>query len=118
MLKKHGQLFLSLAIIFDSTGIIFSWLAAYYVHFKTSFGPPLRYGTADLEIYLNSSIPVLIIFLLNTWVFGLYKPLRGKPITSEVSNLIKVISLSILLLTALTFFYREHSFSRIVVIYF
>ena len=118
MLKKHGQLFLSLAIIFDSTGIIFSWLAAYYVHFKTSFGPPLRYGTADLEIYLNSSIPVLIVFLLNTWVFGLYKPLRGKPITSEISNIIKVTSLSILLLTALTFFYREYSFSRIVVVYF
>ena len=44
MLKKHGQLFLTTVIIFDSIVIIFSWLVAYFVHFNTSFGPALRYA--------------------------------------------------------------------------
>ena len=44
MLKKHGQLFLTIAIIFDSIVISFSWFAAFYIHFKTSLGPPPRYA--------------------------------------------------------------------------
>ena len=118
MLKKHGQLFLTTIIFFDSVVISFSWLASYYLHFKSSFGPAPRYAIPEIEVYLIALILVWIVFMFNIWLCGLYKPLRGKPISTEFYNIIKVTVLSILILTASTFFYREESFSRIQAAYF
>ena len=118
MLKKHGQLFLTIIIFFDSVVISFSWLASYYLHFKSSFGPAPRYAIPEIEVYLIALILVWIVFMFNIWLCGLYKPLRGKPISTEFYNIIKVTVLSILILTASTFFYREESFSRIQAAYF
>jgi len=118
MLKKHGQLFLTTIIFFDSVVISFSWLVAYYLHFQSSFGPAPRYAIPEIEVYLIGLILVWIVFMFNIWLCGLYKPLRGKPISTEFYNIIKVTVLSILILTASTFFYREESFSRIQAAYF
>ena len=118
MLKKHGQLFLTTIIFFDSVVISFSWLAAYYLHFQSSFGPATRHAIPEIEVYLIGLIPVWIVFMFNIWLCGLYKPLRGKPISTEFYNIIKVTVLSILFLAASTFFYREVSFSRIQAAYF
>ena len=118
MLKKHGQLFLTIAIFFDSIVISFSWLASFYIHFKTSFGPPPRSVTPNIEIYLVALIPVLIVFMSSIRLCGLYQPQRGKLLGKYFFNVIKVTSISVLLLAAITFFYREGSFSRFVAIYF
>ena len=118
MLKKHGQLFLAVVIFFDSIVISFSWLAAFYIHFKTSLGPPARYAAPESEIYLLALVPVWIVFVFSIRIYGLYQPLRGKPLSTEFSKIIKVTSFSVLLLAALTFFYREESFSRFVAVYF
>jgi Undecaprenyl-phosphate glucose phosphotransferase len=48
----------------------------------------------------------------------LYEPLRGKPFTIEIYKIIKVTFLSVIILSASTFFYREGSFSRFVAAYF
>jgi len=118
MLRKYGQLFLTTVIIFDSIVIAFSWLAAYYIHFKTSFGPSPRHAIPEIDLYLAALIPIWIVFMFNARLCGLYKPLRGKPLSTEFYNIIKVVALSIPILATLTFFYREYSFSRIVVVYF
>ena len=118
MLKKHGQLFLTIAIFFDSIVISFSWLSAFYIHFKTSFGPPPRHTIPDIEIYLLALIPVWIVFMFTIRICGLYQPHRGKPLSGKFFNITKVTSLSILILAAITFFYREESFSRFVAVYF
>ena len=118
MLKKHGQLFLTLVTLFDSLVIFFSWFAAYFVHFKTSFGPPPRQGIPEIEVYLFALIPVWIVFMFSIRICGLYQPLRGKTISTEFFKIIQVTFLAIIILAALTFFYREESFSRFVAIYF
>ena len=118
MLKKHGQLFITTAIFFDSIVISFSWLAAFYIHFKTSFGPTPRHATPEIEIYLLALIPVWIVFMFIIRVCGLYQPQRGKRLSEFFFNIFKVTSLSVLILAAITFFYREGSFSRFVAVYF
>jgi Undecaprenyl-phosphate glucose phosphotransferase len=118
MLKKHGQLFLASVIILDSIAIIFSWLAAFYIHFETSFGPSPRYIIPEISIYLYALIPVWIVFLFSIRLCALYEPLRGKPFTIEIYKIIKVTFLSVIILSASTFFYREGSFSRFVAAYF
>ena len=110
MLKKHGQLFLTVVIIFDSIVIIFSWLAAFYLHFMTSFGPSPRYSTPEIDTYLLALIPVWAVFIVSIRLCDLYQPLRGKPFTAEIYKIIKVTLLSIMILSASTFFYREGSF--------
>ncbi|MCL0045272.1 undecaprenyl-phosphate glucose phosphotransferase [Nitrospinaceae bacterium] len=118
MLKKHGQLFLTIAIFFDSIVISFSWLAAFYIHFKTSWGPPPRHAIPGIEIYLLALIPVWIVFMSSIRVCGLYQPQRGKPLSGKIFNITKVTAISVLVLAAITFFYREESFSRFVAVYF
>jgi len=118
MLKKHGQLFLTIAIFFDSIVITFSWLAAFYIHFKTSFGPPPRHTIPDIEIYLVALIPVWIVFMSCIRICGLYQPQRRIPLSQKIFKITKATSLSVLILAAITFFYREESFSRYVAIYF
>ena len=118
MLKKHGQLFLTIATLFDSIVIFFSWLAAFNIHFKTSLGPPPRFATPEIDVYLLALIPIWVVFMFSIRISGLYQPLRGKPFSVEFFKIIKVTSLSVLTLAALTFFYREESFSRFVVVYF
>ena len=90
MLKKHGQLFLTVVIIFDSIVIIFSWLAAFYLHFMTSLGPSPRYSTPEIDTYLLALIPVWVVFIFSIRLCGLYQPLRGKPFTAEIYKIIKV----------------------------
>jgi Undecaprenyl-phosphate glucose phosphotransferase len=118
MLKKHGQLFLTIVIFFDSIVIIFSWLAAFYLHFQTSLGPSPRYSTPEIDTYLLALIPVWIVFIFSIRLCGLYQPLRGKSFTVEIYKIIKVTLLSVIILSASTFFFREGSFSRFVAAYF
>ena len=118
MLKKHGQLFLTAIIFFDSLAIVFSWLFAHHLHFETPFGPSPRAGTPELEVYYLALIPIWMVLMLNAKLLGLYKPLRGKSISIDFYNIVKVTILSTLILTAATFFYRGESFSRVVTVYF
>ncbi len=118
MLKKHGQLFLTAIILFDSLAVASSWFFAYFLHFKTSFGPTPRGGVPDLEVYYLALLPIWIVFMFNAKLLGLYKPLRGKPVSIDFYNISKVTILSVLILTAATFFYRSESFSRVVTVYF
>ena len=108
MLKKHGQLFLTLVTLFDTIVICFSWLAAFYIHFKTSFGPPPRQGIPEIEVYLFALIPVWIVFISSIRICGLYQPLRGKPLSTEFFKIFKVTFLAVVILAAITFFYREN----------
>jgi len=117
MLKKHGQLFLSSLFIFDSLAILFSWLLAYIIRFKIEL-IPVTMGTPPMEDYYDALIPIWIVFLINIKVCGLYQPLRGRSGFTEFFAIVKVTSISVLILTAVTFFYREFSYSRVVVVYF
>ena len=117
MLKKHSQLFLSGLIVSDSLVVLFSWFAAYWLRINLPW-IPLTSGEPLFEAYAWSAIPVLIVFMINARNFGLYRPLRGKSFLSELTTLVKVVLFTGLMLTALAFFYRGDSFSRVIAAYF
>ena len=114
MLKKYNQLFLSALIFSDSLVILSSWIGAYYLRFHTNW-IPLSNGIPPVEKYQFLLLPVLILFLFNFKVVGLYQPLRGKSLWVDYYNIIKANTISVLILSALLFFYREDSYSRITV---
>ncbi len=117
MLKKHGQLFLSALVVSDSLAILSSWLLAYTIRFELQFFP-VTLGVPPLSRYVEALVPIWIVFMISIRAFGLYRPRGDKPGGSEALAILKVTSFSVLVLTALTFFYREFSYSRIVTLYF
>lgn len=114
MLKKYSQLFLSALIISDSLVILACWIGAYYVRFHSGW-VPITQGIPPFEQYQVLLIPVWLLFLFNFKMVGLYQPLRGKSLWVDCYNIIKANTISVLILSALLFFYREESYSRIVV---
>jgi Undecaprenyl-phosphate glucose phosphotransferase len=117
MLKKYGQFFASILFISDSLIVFFSWISAYSIRFQWGiFSSPQ--GVPPFDVYLLTSIPIWIIFSLNIKWFNLYEPLRGKSAAFEYFSIIKVASVSVLMLTAVSFFYRGVSYSRLTVIIF
>lgn len=114
MLKKYNQLFLSALIISDSLVILFSWIGAYYIRFHSDW-IPLAHDVPSFEPYQILLIPVWLLFLFNFKLVGLYQPLRGKSPWVDYYNIIKANTISVLILSALLFFYGEDSFSREVV---
>ena len=117
MLKKHGQLFLSALVVSDSLAILSSWLLAYFIRFELQIFP-VTLGVPPLARYVEALVPIWIVFMISIRALGLYRPRGDKPGTGEVLSILKVTSFSVLVLTALTFFYREFSYSRIVTLYF
>lgn len=114
MLKKHNQLFLSALIISDSLVILCCWIGAYYFRFQSGWIPQYN-DVPSFSQYQILLVPVWILFMLNFRIVGLYKPLRGKSLWVDYYNIIKANTISVLMLSALLFFYREESFSRIVI---
>ena len=117
MIRKHSQLYSTAILVFNSFAVAFAWLFAYLTRFELEIiwaagGVPVE------NMYLYALVPVLVIFYINSRILGHDKPISMHPPTIEYFSILKLTSLSVLLLTAITFFYREISFSRIMAVYF
>lgn len=63
-------------------------------------------------------IPILLIWGFAFRAFGLYRPRRIASHLSEVFDITKACILSVLVLVAVTFFFRQYEFSRLVFLFF
>jgi Undecaprenyl-phosphate glucose phosphotransferase len=117
MLKKHSQLFISLAFISDLIVISLSWILAYLIRFEFRIGVVTE-GEVSFSEYMTL-LPVIILFsAIILRYFGLYLPKRGSSFIYEFLNIFKTSTITVLLLIVITFFYRTYSYSRAVMIFF
>lgn len=117
MLKKHQQTFALLFILSDIFIITISWILAYLLRFKVDIVPVTK-GIPHFRTYLE-----LLIFIILIWISvfrwaKLYTPRRGRSIIDEFFSIFKASNIAIIILIALTFFYRQYSYSRMVIVYF
>ncbi len=117
MLKKYAQVFISILFIADLAAVVFSWLASFFIRFSMGLFP-LGNAVPLFSDYLTFLLFISIVFPVCLIGGGLYKPMRGRKQFDEFVDIIKTVSLSIVILTAITFFYRENSYSRIVMVLF
>ena len=117
MLKKHSQFFESLLFIADIAIIVASWLLSYYLRFHTAF-VPIDKGIPPIRIYILLIIPIILIWGFVFKYFGLYRPRRIASHLSELFDITKACAVSILVLIAVTFVYRQYEFSRLVFLFF
>lgn len=117
MLKKHSQFIESLLFISDLVIIAASWLLSYYLRFYSGL-LPIDKGVPPLRFYMLLIIPILLIWGFAFKAFGLYKPKRMASHLSELFDITKACILAVLILIAVTFFFRQYEFSRLVFLLF
>jgi len=117
LIRKHSQIYSTAIIFFNSIAVALAWLFAYLTRFELElFLPAIK--IPDDTMYLYSLLPILLVFYASNRVLGHGKVLSRYSPTSEYFYILKLTSLSVLILTAGTFFYREFSYSRIMAVYF
>jgi Undecaprenyl-phosphate glucose phosphotransferase len=95
----------------DLAVIASCWLVAYGVRF---LGPWAVAGeaAAPFQPYLWMLGPILLIWAMAFRVFDLYRPRRISTRSREVWDIAKAATVAVLILMAVSFLYRDFSFSR------
>ncbi len=119
MLKRHNQLFVASLMLADLLLTGLTWFAVYHLRYQF---PPTR----DLFITFFHALPVApsfeeyryavaVVLLVSAFCYrasGLYLPRREGTLMSEVIDVCKACFLSVLVLLAVSVFYRGFETSR------
>ncbi len=115
MLKKHTQLFEAFFTASDLLVASLAWGLAYWVRFSSGL-IPVEKGIPELVDYARILLFIWLVWAYVFRKFGLYRPMRGSNRAREAWKVIRANSLSVVVLLALTYLFREKSvpFSRLV----
>ena len=117
LIRKHSQVYSTVVIVFNIIAVTLAWLFAYLTRFELElFSPAIR--TPGEIMYLYSLLPIWLVFYASSRILGHSQLLKRHTPTSEYFSILQLTSLSVLILTAGTFFYRDFSYSRIMTVYF
>lgn len=117
MLKRHSDFLKSLLFLFDLVVICACWVAAYYIRFSGALAPVTK-GTPPIAPYLWLLVPIIVVWAISFQTFNLYRPRRIGSHLAEFLDLAKANTLSVVILLAATFFFRDYEYSRLVVLCF
>ena len=117
MLKRHANFFKSFLFLLDLATITVAWIGAYFIRFNIQFIPVTK-GIPALSDYFLLLVPIYVIWMFSFHWFDLYRPRRISSRVSEVWDMVKANTLSVLALASFAFFIRDTEFSRLVFAYF
>jgi len=117
MAMKRFQVFLTLLFIADQVIIWGCWTLGYYSRFAWVNYPQANY-IPPFDAYLQISWVVVILGVVSFAYGKMYHRKRIFHYRSEAGAIFKAMALLYLGLIASSFFYRDHSFSRVQSIYF
>jgi len=118
VLRARSRLLEQVMLAGDLLLVAGSWLLAYFVRFHVA-GPRARYGIPPVGPYLLMLLPILIVWGMAFRGFDLYRPRRIGSRLSEVADVAKASSVgALVLVSVMTFFFREYDYSRVVIVYF
>ena len=117
MIRRYGQLNVALLFAGDVVALGLSWIVSYLLRFRLEI-IPVTLGLPPVSDYL-----VLLPFVWLAWIMAarlthLYWFRVGLKSTVEIGRLTRTMAWTVLMIIALTFFYRETSYSRIMVVFF
>jgi Undecaprenyl-phosphate glucose phosphotransferase len=118
VLRAYSRLLEQVMLVGDLLLVAGSWLLAYVARFYV-IGPQSRHGIPPLEPYLLMLLPILIVWGIAFRAFDLYHPRRIGSRLSEVAGIAKASTVgALVLVSVMTFFFREYDYSRVVIVYF
>ncbi len=115
MRSGHSRRMVTATILVDTAMIVASFIVAYFFRFMG--GLPTELGVPPLSNYWHALFGIIPVYL---WLFreaGLYQPSRHMRRIEEIFLVVKVVTYAVILLMALTFFYREFSYSRLYLVF-
>jgi exopolysaccharide biosynthesis polyprenyl glycosylphosphotransferase len=115
MRSGHSHRMIAATILVDSAMIVLSFVVAYYFRFLGVL--PTDRGIPPLSDYWHALFGIIPVYL---WLFresGLYQTSRHMRRIEEIFLVGKVVTYAVILLMALTFFYRQFSYSRLYLVF-
>lgn len=117
MIKRRRRMQVALQVLGDAIATASALLVAYYLRFELDLLPAPK-GIPPLEPYLRL-IPITALLWPAVFYFqGLYQRRRSRSRFDELLRVLVAVSLASVLLTAGLTFYREFSYSRLVLAVF
>jgi Undecaprenyl-phosphate glucose phosphotransferase len=117
LLKKYNQVFITFLFFLDLCFISLAWFLAYLLRFESGF-----IGVTKEVPSWGQHLPLLVILLLVCGVVfnmtGLYGSKRLTSLPKEVFDLIKAMTVSVLIFVSLAYFFKEYRYSRLTIFYF
>lgn len=110
--QKNRQ-FVTFSVAMDALSIIVSFLLTYALRFMTGIIEIKGKSNPAFAHYAAALYVIIPVYLLFFRAYGLYKVERHIRRIEEIFLVMKAVTGAILILTALTFFYRGFSYSRI-----
>jgi Undecaprenyl-phosphate glucose phosphotransferase len=118
VLRSRSRLLEQVMLAGDLLLVAGSWLLAYFVRFYVA-GPPAVHGIPFIAPYLLMLVPILIVWGIAFRGFDLYRPRRIGSRLSEMADVAKASTVgALVLVSVMTFFFREYDYSRVVIVYF
>ena len=117
MMHRPLRVLSTIAFATDFATVSVAYFFAYFLRFRFEI-VPLTKGIAPLEVYLSFLPVALVLWFFASSANGLYAPHRKHSLIDEALAVAKSGSLATLFLIALTFFYRDYSFSRVMLLLF
>lgn len=115
MVKKE-ELYFSLAtFLSDAAAVASGFILSYYVRFYSGFIPVTK-GIPSIWLYVFGSLLVASVWIVLLTARGLYRPRRWLPLGAELGQVGRGAAIGTLVVLAFTFFYREPSYSRVVLV--
>ncbi len=119
MLKAYSRVLEHVMLVGDLVIVVACWLLAYAVRFYVAGPPRPTAEIPPLGPYLAMILPILVVWGISFRAFDLYRPRRIGSRLSEIADVAKASTLAgLVLVTIMTFLYREYEFSRVVIVYF
>jgi len=106
-----------LTVLSDALAIETAFILSYWLRFRSTLFDALGFVREDappFSAYLIGSVVVTLVWLLLFHSRHMYRARRNVNRSDEFINIVKVISLGMLIVLSAAFFYREFSYSRVV----
>ena len=110
-MKKYAHLAVFVLVLADVLAVIAAWSTAFFLRFNVDIIPVIK-AYPTFPHYLSFVPIVLVFWLAAARLLDLYGPQLSRSLRARAWNAWKAATLSLVLLTALTFFYREFPFAR------
>jgi len=107
--KSHYSLW---AVMADVAALFLSVVTVYFLRFELLTGLIRAGGKPDFLAYLRTLILIIPVYVLFLKAYGLYGRSRAIRRAEEMFVTAKAATFSVVILMAITFFYRDFSYSR------
>jgi Undecaprenyl-phosphate glucose phosphotransferase len=117
MIKQNARKQASLLVTADLLATFFALAAAWYLRFQFQIVPVTK-GIPESSAYWRL-LPILAVLWPVVYSFhGLYRARRGRSRSEEAFVIFSATALAVVLLAGIATFYREFSYSRLVLVMF